>query len=56
MGGGTFDRLKLQFLTPSSLLSNITPRKMAKAPGGGDAISTPPKPAILCDQICDEWS
>ena len=29
---------------------------MAKAPVGGDAISTPPKPEISRNQICDEWS
>ena len=54
--GDSFDRLKLQFLTPSSLLSVSAPRKMANAPVDGDAISTSSKFAILRNQICDEWS
>ena len=54
--GDTFDHLKLQFLTPSSLLSEVAPRKMAKAPIGGDAIPSLHKPTISRNQICDEWS
>ena len=54
--GDSFDHLKVQFLTPSSLLSEITPRKAAKPPDNGEAITAPPKPAIPRHQICDEWS
>ena len=50
--GDSFDHLKLQFLTPSSLLSKEAPRKMAKAPIGGDAIPLSlPKPTISRNQI-----
>lgn len=44
-----FDHLKLQFLTPSSLLSESTSGKPAKASGGVDASNTPLKPAISRD-------
>ena len=54
--GDSFDHLKVQFLTPSSLLSEITPHKAAKPPDNGEAITAPPKPAIPHHQICDEWS
>ena len=55
--GDSFNHLKLQFLTPSSLLSEVVLRKMAKASIGGDAIPPSlPKPTILRNQICDEWS
>ena len=54
--GDSFNHLKVQFLTPSSLLSESAPRKMAKAPVSSDAINTPPKPAIWRNQICDELS
>ena len=54
--GDSFDHLKVQFLTPSSLLSEIAPRKAAKPPANGEAITAPPKPAIPRHQICDEWS
>ena len=54
--GDSFDHLKVQFLTPSSLLSEIAPRKVAKPPGNGESITAPPKPAIPRHQICDEWS
>ena len=54
--GDSFDHLKLQFLTPSSLLSESTTRKMAKSPSSGDAINSPLKPAISRNHICDEWS
>ena len=54
--GDSFDHLKVQFLTPSSSLSKITPRKAAKPPANGEAITAPPKPAIPRHQICDEWS
>ena len=55
--GESFDHLKLQFLTPSSLLSEAAPRRMAKAPIGGNAVPPSlPKPMILRNQICDEWS
>ena len=51
--GDSFDHLKVQFLTPSSLLSEIIPRKAAKPPANGEAITAPPKPAIPRHQICD---
>ena len=54
--GDSFDHLKVQFLTPSSLLSEIAPRKAAKPPANGEAITAPPKPAIPRYQICNEWS
>ena len=54
--GDSFDHLKVQFLTPSSLLSEIAPRKAAKPPANGEAITASPKPAIPRHQICDEWS
>ena len=52
----SFDHLKVQFLTPSSLLSEIAPRKVANPPGNGESITATPKPAIPHHQICDEWS
>ena len=54
--GDSFDHLKVQFLTPSSLLSEIAPCKVAKPPANGEAITAPPKPAIPHHQICDKWS
>ena len=53
--GDSFDHLKLQFLTPSSLLSESTSGKPAKASGGVDASNTPIKPAISRNRICDNW-